>query len=534
MPEIIIFNDCNGPLGFGRYAGPYRIATELRDNGFTVQVIEFFGDMSPDEVESVIDAKVTKETLWVGFASTLLSKHLTHEEELEMWLTPPMGNPGQLGEIWTTLFPHTDQQMSGFLDKIKTINPKCKIVVGGYKALVKEFTGVDYWILGQGEEAAIAVSKHLKYGTELNTLQIEGSNVITDKMYEYKDFNNSKIKWHKSDLLTPGEHLPIETARGCIFKCAFCAYNLNGKKFGDYTKNAYTLREELLYNYEHFGTTDYMVSDDTINDSLTKVQFLHNVITSLPFKVSISGYLRVDIIAAQTEMIRLLYEMGLSSANFGIETFNKKAGSLIGKGADPGLIKETLFRLKDEWKDDVFTSGNFIVGLPGESKESVKETFEWLHRPDLPLHAIGATRLYVKQYNRSITPVNISDENMIKYGFRKLNDGWMYNNSSKILDDSKKYDIDINYLDGMTWSSSYMTAYEAEQLVADFYADPRNSHKKFSLTGFVVYNRMRNLGYSKEKIAHMCSDDPKILVEAVNLRRNLKDQYMRKLLINKV
>jgi len=34
MAEIVIFNDCNGPLGFSRYAGPYRIATELRLNGF--------------------------------------------------------------------------------------------------------------------------------------------------------------------------------------------------------------------------------------------------------------------------------------------------------------------------------------------------------------------------------------------------------------------------------------------------------------------------------------------------------------------
>jgi hypothetical protein len=535
MSEIIIFNDCNGPLGFGRYAGPYRLATDLRDNGFTVQVVEFYGDMEVEEVEQVIESCVTDETLWVGFATTLYGKHLSFKEQLKVWLTPPMGALSQLGEIWHTLWPHTEEQTQGFFKKIKETNPKTKIVVGGYKALLESTENVDYWILGQGDASSVALSKHLKFGDKLKVIEMENSNVITDKMYDFAGFNDSKIVWHESDHIFPNEELPIETARGCIFKCAFCAFNLNGKKFGDYTKNGDTLRDELMYNYEHFGTTGYMVSDDTMNDSLTKIKYLHEVITSLPFKINISGFLRLDVIAAQREMIPLLHEMGLVTANFGIETFNQEAGKAIGKGADPQMLKEFLYELKDAWKDDVYTGANFIIGLPKESKESVLDTMEWLHRPDVPLHVIAYNRLYIKQFNRGINPLHISDYDMFKYGFKKSVDGWQYNATSKIEDDSQKYDIQHNENDmnWFEWTSPYMTAQEADQLVEQFYYDPRNAHKKFTLAGFVQYNRTKNLGYNKEETYRAQTNDPKFIVDAINQRRDMKEQYLQKLLINK-
>ena len=59
--QIVIFTEVSYP-GFGRYAGTYRVATELRDSGYTVQVIEFFTRMDKDELLKVIDKFVTKET----------------------------------------------------------------------------------------------------------------------------------------------------------------------------------------------------------------------------------------------------------------------------------------------------------------------------------------------------------------------------------------------------------------------------------------------------------------------------------------
>lgn len=530
MTEVLIFNDCNGPLGFSRYAGPYRVATELRQRGFKVQLVEFFGDMNQAEVFSVIDKFVSEQTIWVGFASTLFGKHLTFEEDLKLWLTPPLGGLKQMNQVFQTLFPHTDDIMSSFLSRIKSINPKCKIVVGGYKALHKEFPGIDYWILGQGEGPTVALSNHLKFNTELNYIDTHMGAVITDRMYEFEGFSTCKIVWDKSDNISWGEDLQLETARGCVFKCAFCAFNLNGKKFGDFNKTPETLREELIFNYENFGTTGYMVADDTVNDSIEKVEYLHEVFTSLPFKVRLSCHLRLDLIAANPRMVPLLHEMGLSSCNFGIETFNRKAGAAIGKGARPELLQDTLFKLKDEWGDDVFTSVNFLVGLPHESVESLNKTFDWIHRPDFPCHGVSVNRLYISQLYPAINPPQYNDEQMKSWGFIRGKRGWQYNNVSKMEMDAQKYKMKYGEDKFFIWQGEYMNAKEADAIVDAFYADPRNSDRKFSLTMFLNYNRMMNLGYSREQILTMQQNDPEIVVDAINRRLRMKEQYISKLL----
>jgi radical SAM superfamily enzyme YgiQ (UPF0313 family) len=432
----------------------------------------------------------------------------------------------QLNQVFQTLFPHTDDEMNSFIDRIKTINGKCQIVVGGYKSLHKKFPGIDYWIVGQGEGPAVALTNHLKFGSDLKFIDTEMGKIITDKMYEFEGFSNCKITWDKSDHIKWGEDLQIETARGCIFKCSFCAFNLNGKKFGDYNKTPQTLREELMYNYENFGTTGYMVADDTVNDSMEKVEYLHKVFTSLPFKPRLSCHLRLDIIAAQPKMITLLHEMGLSSANFGIETLNRKAGAFIGKGAKPELLKETLYTLKEQWGDDVFTSVNFLVGLPNEPVESIRETFEWIKRDDFPCHGVSVNRLYITQMYPTINPPQYTDEQMTNWGFIKGLRGWQYNNVSKMEVNASKYKMNLDTIQVYKWTGEYMTAAEADALVDEFYLAPE-AQQKFSMTMFLNYNRMINIGYSRDEIKTMYQNNPETVMESIDRRYALKQEYVK-------
>jgi hypothetical protein len=532
MSEIILLNDVNGQLGFGRYAGPYRLATDLRIAGFQVQVVEFFGDFEPNELKQLVDAHVDSKTLFVGFAATLWTKHQSLEDSKKLWLDSPSAGIVPLFGVQTDLFPHSDDVTAEFIENIKTKNSNTKIVVGGYKALGKKFDGVDFWVLGQGENSVLAIANHLKFGHDLKYINTDYGKVLTDKIYPYDDFACSKIIWHPDDHLFNGEHLPIETARGCIFKCSFCAFNLNGKRFGDYTKAASTLREEFIYNYENFGTTHYMVCDDTMNDSLTKVQQLHSVITSLPFKITLSGYIRIDVLASQPEMETLMHEMGVVSVNCGIETFHREAGRHIGKGADPNLIKDTLYRLKELWKDDVYVSGNFIIGLPYETVESVRETFEWLYKDDCPLTTVGVNRLIPRTYYPTIQANSMSDDEMIKYGFIKVplpEEGWQYANASKLTLDPMKYKIEMHPKHKYDWKSPWMNRDTVIDLVNEFHNN-KKCRQKFGLTAYHAYNRMLNIGYKHENLKTMFLNDNSVVEESINRRDSMKKQFLKKIL----
>ena len=52
-------------------------------------------------------------------------------------------------------------------------------------------------------------------------------------------------KFIEQDCILPNETLPLEVSRGCIFKCSFCAFPLNGKTKLDYLRSPEYIKNEL-------------------------------------------------------------------------------------------------------------------------------------------------------------------------------------------------------------------------------------------------------------------------------------------------
>jgi radical SAM superfamily enzyme YgiQ (UPF0313 family) len=526
MAQIIIFSDVNGAPGFSRYAGPYRIATELRNNGYDVQVIDFFASYDIETLQKIIDVHVDSSTLFVGFAATLWTKAIKDEELLESFALGKKSVRSIIVDGMVKVFPYTDEIMKEIFSFIKKKNNNCKIVVGGYKAGNYDLTGVDVWILGQGETSVIALADHLSKGQSLNSVNTEWGLLITDKMYPYNKFNTSKITWQKNDFLFPNENVPIETARGCIFKCSFCAFNLNGKKFGEYTKEKDSLRDELIYNYENFGITEYMISDDTLNDSMQKVNYLYNVISSLPFKIQFTAYARIELMASHSEMPYILKEMGLRSVEFGIETLNKETGKHIGKQGDKNKIISTLYELKNVWKEDVYMAAGFIVGLPYESESSIRDTMNWLFEKNNPLTGIQLNRYWF--HIPPTLPKNLGDKyNLKDIGFVETPKGWVYENISKIYANPSAYGYtDLN---SSNWKNTQIDTNIAKSLEEEFYNDNRARQKK-SMSIFQYYNRMRNIGYLHSEIGNLFYDDKDFIIESIKRKNKLKTMYLGKIL----
>ena len=54
MAGIVLFTEVYHG-GFGRYAGTYMVATEVRDAGYDVQVMDFFTQWTTKELTKIID-----------------------------------------------------------------------------------------------------------------------------------------------------------------------------------------------------------------------------------------------------------------------------------------------------------------------------------------------------------------------------------------------------------------------------------------------------------------------------------------------
>lgn len=382
-----------------RAAGAYRIASEIRSAGYSCQVVDFFTKFSDEEMDKVISSFVGADTLIVGFSSTFFEKFS------EFRGVPKVVTLQHRNEQYTNDYPYSREKMEVWFNKIKKINPNIKIVFGGGKAqflenLKRSNTMADAFAIGFCDQAIVEYMQFLQgknpffqYEKVTDTqLAFYGSR------YPKFDFKNSVINWHKSDMLQHGETVPIEIGRGCIFSCSFCSAPLIGKKKLEYVKSADTLRNEFIRNYQEFGISRYIYCDDTHNDSTDKIEYLHSVVTSLPFEIEYAAYMRIDLLNAHRYTAKLLRESGARSVFFGIESLYHPAAKSIGKGIHPEKIKEVLYWLRDDvWKDEVGLGAGFIVGLPKETPETARVWLDWLLNKDCPLDSYELNTLMLSR-----------------------------------------------------------------------------------------------------------------------------------------
>lgn len=353
MNQIVLFGDTVNLSP--RPTGIYVLASYLRSKGYTTQPIWGWNNINEEQFEALCTKYISEETRVVGLSTTLLENglHDFYGVDIEVF-----------------------EQRIKF---IKGINPNVKIVIGGSKiryVLAKNIPRldlIDYVVKGQGESALLWVVENYDAPVE--------KKFIDDDEYKFDEFCESTIAFDEKDELYPKESMFFEFARGCIFKCSYCSYHIKGKKRNEFSKELQSLKQDLISNYEKFGIQYYHATDDLINDSLEKVEEIHNVFQQLPFKIQYSGYTRLDLIWRYPETAKMLKESGLMSTYFGIESINDKSAKIVGKGLGIERINEGLATCSEAWGNDVHLTCSFILGLPFHNPDTKYELMEWLDRP---------------------------------------------------------------------------------------------------------------------------------------------------------
>ena len=127
---------------------------------------------------------------------------------------------------------------------------------------------IDYYVRGFGETAVIELLKYMFSNgprPKFVVPPIDGKKII-DANLSYPAFPmaNLMVSYEDRDFIEPHESLTVETSRGCKFSCDFCSYPVLGVKT-DHTRSADNLKQQLEENYNRFGTTKYIITDETFN-----------------------------------------------------------------------------------------------------------------------------------------------------------------------------------------------------------------------------------------------------------------------------
>ena len=473
-PNVILVSDFTEPVFMTKSIGVYKVARELRLAGYQVAVIHHAHVFTYNELKHILANLITDKTLFIGF-NNMFYKSFTEVSENEIHKGGVVWAERELG----SMLPHGRKLNQDLKTFIKSLNPNCRLVLGGPTATdTADNKDFDYVVIGYADLSSVNLANHLSKQDKLlkSYRSLHGFKVVNDPTAEGFDFTNRKMEYELYDCILPGETLPIELSRGCIFQCAFCGYPLNGKKKLDYIKNPEILYREFIDNYEKFGVTRYHFLDDTFNDSAEKIKLVYDISQRLPFKLEYWAYIRLDLLAAHPENIDLLFESGLRSCYFGIETLNKETGEAIGKGMAKEKLIKTLRYIKTKWGNEVMLHGGLIAGLPYESKESLRESCEFFLSNDSPLDSWIIRPLYLEvKDNRTSGFFSKISNNPENYGYKNI----------KALDSSFLY-----------WENEHMTFTEANE-ISNYYNNLVEKSNKKKLAGFATF-LVAGLGYDLE------------------------------------
>lgn len=420
--DAVFFTDMGGKFYHVRPLGAYRLASELRNHGYSVLVVDFLSNWLNDKAKflKLLKNIISDQTLFVGYSSTFFS----NENRSNITIDSFEKFYGGFLSQW----PAAVEEMTSINAFIKKLNPNIKILHGGAgstPSISLKNGGVDYVVQGLADKTVVDIADSLKNKTHIkfnlqNNIKVIDSNVTGSNF----NFPLSETVFHPSDFVNSSEVLPLETSRGCLFKCSFCAFPLLGRKKNDpdYHKHTDCIASEIKRNYDLYGITNYMFADDTFNESTGKLEQIYQAIQQSGVKINFNCYLRIDLLERYPEQIELLEKMGIQSCFLGIETLNLAAAKSIGKSSKPERIKLTLQKMKDIWKDNVVVYGSFIAGLPHETDDTINEWMQWVYDNPNLLDGYVIRALVIS--NNKMFPSDIN-KNPEKYGYTIFDRFWV-------------------------------------------------------------------------------------------------------------
>lgn len=162
----------------------------------------------------------------------------------------------------------------------------------------------------------------------------------------------------------------IVTSRGCPAGCKYCIKHVSYQN-SVRVRSAENIVEELEY-LGRLGITNIHMYADLFTVNREHVMDLCNLIIERGIKIRWTCNSRVDYV--DEELLRAMGKAGCWLISWGIESANEA----ILKQARKGYKKEQAFKaLRWARAAGIMNWGYFIIGLPGETEETIRETIDY-------------------------------------------------------------------------------------------------------------------------------------------------------------
>lgn len=168
----------------------------------------------------------------------------------------------------------------------------------------------------------------------------------------------------------------IVTSRGCPAGCTYCIKHVS-YQYSTRIRSPKLIMEEL-WQLKKLGINNIHMYADLFTVNRDQVIELCKLMLEEDIKIKWTCNSRVDFV--DEEMLTLMGKAGCRLISWGIESGNEQILKHARKGAYPDKAERALRWAK---KAGIMNWGYFIIGLPGETEETIRQTIDFAKK--LPL-----------------------------------------------------------------------------------------------------------------------------------------------------
>lgn len=182
-------------------------------------------------------------------------------------------------------------------------------------------------------------------------------------------------------------YISFYTERGCPALCTFCLWpqTISGHRWR--TRSAEDVANEVRWALDSFpGLQEIFFDDDTFNIRKERVLELCNRLRPLDFTWSCTSRVNVDY-----ETLRAMRSAGCRLLIVGYESGDPQILKNIKKGA---TVERALRFTRDAHRAGLTIHGDFIIGLPGETRETIRRSLEFAKRLDTETIQVSVAHPY--------------------------------------------------------------------------------------------------------------------------------------------
>jgi radical SAM superfamily enzyme YgiQ (UPF0313 family) len=274
--------------------------------------------------------------------------------------------------------------------ELKKRRPGVRIVLGGPEitadnAWVLETADYDFAVIGEGEQTfadlLLALADEDTPPLPIAGLYVPAAGAAT----RYDPARRPAFRQPLPDLNALGspylagildaaeeQMLLLETTRGCVFKCKFCYYPKS------YDRQYYLSAENVLANLRHAerqGAREVFLLDPTLNQRRDFADFLRLLCVGNPGRrFSYFGELRAEGITEETAC--LLREANFTEVEVGLQSIDPEAMTLMDRKNNLRAFERGVRAMLGQ---GIRVKVDLIIGLPGDTTESVRRGLHYLH-----------------------------------------------------------------------------------------------------------------------------------------------------------